>query len=199
MLGKRWKTRDSWRFPGGCSATARPLRRSTTKKRPARFVSLTGLDPTHDASISRVPPTYSIQVERDEERHKTSPRSRACGTAVTVSNSGEKINNYLNIQRIAVSSQHTTTPRRTSLMRCTHRPNKMPDRDRLSSDQGRWTCRQDAKITAVLRDFGKVGTQWDLIDDTCSERFAFLDTSTGSVGWELLFSVETKLERNSSA
>ena len=156
MLGQRRKTRDSWRFPGGCSATARPLRRSTTKKRPARFVSLTGLDPTPDASISRVPPTYSIQVERDEERHKTFPRSRACGTAVTVSNSGEKINNYLNIQRIAVSSQHTATPLHTSLMRCAHRPNKMPDRHRLSNDQGWWTPGRD-QITAPFRDFWKGG------------------------------------------
>ena len=61
---------------GGRSATTMPHRWSPAATRPARFVSLTGLDPTHDDSISRVPPTYSIQVERDAERHKTFPRPR---------------------------------------------------------------------------------------------------------------------------
>lgn len=57
---------------------------------------------------------------------KLSPRLRACGAAGFLSpNPGEKISNYLNILRIAVSSERGSAPH-PSLVRCTRMPGEMP-------------------------------------------------------------------------
>jgi hypothetical protein len=73
------------------------------------FGSITLLYPTHDDSISRVPPKYSIQVERNEERHKNFPTAPGVQSSRFLSpNPGEKISNYLNILWIAVSSERGT-------------------------------------------------------------------------------------------
>jgi hypothetical protein len=51
---------------------------------------------------------YSNQVERNEERHTHSATLlRACEAVSESPNSSEKISNYLNIWRIAVSSDRT--------------------------------------------------------------------------------------------
>lgn len=89
----------------GQRARGSPLQRSPTRPLLEECGSTADLYPTHGDSVSRAPPKYSNQVERNEERctkRHAAPGLRGGGHACLQIR--VKINNYLNIWRIAVSS-----------------------------------------------------------------------------------------------